>query len=41
MLGGLQELAEDLQDGRWESRYADLLELEQIDLGYRLLVTEL
>jgi SAM-dependent methyltransferase len=40
-LGGLDELAEDLDSGRWGDRYHDLLELEQIDLGYRLLVTEL
>jgi SAM-dependent methyltransferase len=41
LLDGLEELAEDLDSGRWEDRYAELLELEQIDLGYRLLVAEL
>lgn len=40
-LGGLQELAEDLGTGRWSERNRELLSLEQLDLGYRLLVTEL
>ncbi len=41
LLDGLDYLAEDLDSGRWEDRYEDLLEREQIDLGYRLLVTDL
>jgi hypothetical protein len=41
LLDGLQDLAEDLQSGRWEERNRDLLECEELDLGYRLLVTEL
>jgi SAM-dependent methyltransferase len=41
LLDGLQKLAEDLQSGYWEQRYADILELEELDLGYRLLVAEL
>ncbi|HEX3391461.1 MAG TPA: methyltransferase domain-containing protein [Solirubrobacteraceae bacterium] len=41
MLDGLAGLADDLDNGRWEDRYQDLLEREQLDLGYRLLVTEL
>src|ERR1022692_4250349 len=41
LLGGLQQLAEDLQTGRWQERYRDILECEELDLGYRLLVTEL
>ncbi|HEX3691752.1 MAG TPA: methyltransferase domain-containing protein [Solirubrobacteraceae bacterium] len=40
-LDGLDDLAEDLDSGRWDERYADLLDREQIDLGYRLLVTDL
>lgn len=40
-LDGLDGLAEDLDSGRWEERYHDLLERDQLDLGYRLLVTEL
>jgi SAM-dependent methyltransferase len=41
LLDGLDDLAEDLDSGRWEERYADLLDREQIDLGYRLLVADL
>ncbi|HEY5194354.1 MAG TPA: class I SAM-dependent methyltransferase [Solirubrobacteraceae bacterium] len=41
LLDGLDELAEDLRTGRWEERYQDILEREELDLGYRLLVTEL
>lgn len=41
MLAGLAGLSEDLDNGSWEERYQDLLERDQLDLGYRLLVTEL
>jgi SAM-dependent methyltransferase len=41
LIDGLRDLAEDLQTGRWESRNHDILERKQLDLGYRLLVTEL
>ncbi|HEX4837094.1 MAG TPA: methyltransferase domain-containing protein [Solirubrobacteraceae bacterium] len=41
LLDGLDELAEDLETGRWEDRNQDILEREELDLGYRLLVTEL
>jgi hypothetical protein len=41
LLDGLEQLAEDLQTGRWRQRNRELLSLEQLDLGYRLLVTEL
>jgi hypothetical protein len=41
LLDGLEDLAEDLRTGRWESRNHDILEREELDLGYRLLVTEL
>jgi len=34
---GLRALEEDLASGAWARRHADLLELEEIDLGYRLL----
>jgi SAM-dependent methyltransferase len=40
-LDGLEQLAEDLQTGRWRQRNRELLSLERLDLGYRLLVTEL
>lgn len=34
---GLQRLARDLESGAWRERYADLLSLDALDLGYRLL----
>ncbi|HEV7938435.1 MAG TPA: methyltransferase domain-containing protein [Solirubrobacteraceae bacterium] len=41
LLDGLEQLAEDIGTGRWQQRNRELLTLEQLDLGYRLLVTEL
>jgi len=41
LLEGLEELAGDLETGRWEDRNRDILDREHLDLGYRLLVTEL
>jgi SAM-dependent methyltransferase len=41
LLGGLEELATDLQSGRWQQRNHDILERTEIDLGYRLLISEL
>jgi SAM-dependent methyltransferase len=38
---GLARLAGDLVSGAWHERHADLLGLEELDLGYRLLVAEL
>ncbi|MEU8133453.1 class I SAM-dependent methyltransferase [Streptodolium elevatio] len=38
---GLAALEDDLNTGRWQDRYADLLALDSIDVGYRLLVAEL
>jgi SAM-dependent methyltransferase len=35
---GLERLREDLESGAWAERHADLLEREELDLGYRLLV---
>ena len=35
---GLARLEEDLRTGAWAERHADLLEREELDLGYRLLV---
>ncbi|GAB5468680.1 MAG: class I SAM-dependent methyltransferase [Rhodospirillales bacterium] len=35
----LERLARDLDSGAWARRYADLLDLEACDLGYRLVVT--
>ena len=38
---GLSRLADDLSSGRWHDRHADLLTLDETDVGYRLLVAEL
>jgi hypothetical protein len=35
---GLARLRADLESGVWARRHADLLERDQLDLGYRLLV---
>jgi SAM-dependent methyltransferase len=35
---GLARLRADIESGEWASRHADLLELEELDLGYRLLI---
>jgi SAM-dependent methyltransferase len=37
---GIARLREDLESGEWERRHAELLELDELDLGYRLLVHE-
>jgi SAM-dependent methyltransferase len=36
----VERLRRDLEDGTWARRNAELLELEELDLGYRLLVAE-
>jgi SAM-dependent methyltransferase len=36
---GLERLAQDLNSHAWEQRYAALLELEKLDVGYRLVVS--
>jgi hypothetical protein len=33
---GLARLAEDLASGRWHDEHAELLDLDELDLGYRL-----
>jgi SAM-dependent methyltransferase len=38
---GTARLARDLADGSWHRRYASLLTLRQLDVGYRLVVAEL
>jgi len=35
---GLRKLSEDLESGQWERRYADILTLDAIDAGYRLVI---
>jgi SAM-dependent methyltransferase len=37
---GVERLAADLASGEWERRNRDLLGLEELDLGYRLVVAE-
>ena len=38
---GLARLRDDLDSGRWHGRNAALLERDELDLGYRLVVAEL
>jgi SAM-dependent methyltransferase len=40
LLGGLDRLAQDLQSGRWEQRNQEILDRTELDLGYRLLISE-
>jgi len=35
---GLARLADDLDSGRWELEHADLLDADELDLGYRLVI---
>jgi hypothetical protein len=35
---GLARLRADIESGAWARRHADLLERDELDLGYRLLV---
>ena len=37
---GLRRLAADIQSGEWEKRHRDLLQLDEYDVGYRLIVAE-
>ena len=37
---GLRRLADDLDSGVWAQRHGDLLNADEIDLGYRLVVSE-
>jgi SAM-dependent methyltransferase len=37
---GLRALAADLESGAWRARHGDLLERDELDLGYRLVVAE-
>jgi hypothetical protein len=38
---GVARLARDLTDGSWRSRYASLLPMAELDVGYRLVVAEI
>jgi SAM-dependent methyltransferase len=37
---GLARLADDLSSGRWQREHADLLDAPELDLGYRLVISE-
>jgi hypothetical protein len=36
-LGALRRLEDDLASGRWETRQGDLLERDELDMGYRII----
>ena len=38
---GIERLAVDLESGAWNARHRELMALDEIDLGYRLVVAEL
>lgn len=38
---GLTRLADDLRTRRWHENHADLLQLDSLDVGYRILIAEL
>jgi len=38
---GLNRLAADLRSGEWHERHSELLKQEQLDAGYRLLISDL
>ncbi|WP_210576294.1 methyltransferase domain-containing protein [Streptomyces sp. GESEQ-4] len=38
---GLAKLTDDLATGHWHDRHADLIALDTLDVGYRLLLTDL
>jgi hypothetical protein len=35
---GLSRLAADIQSGAWEDQHRSLFDLDELDLGYRLIV---
>jgi hypothetical protein len=37
---GINSLAEHLENGQWNAKYGEILELTEIDIGYRFLVAE-
>jgi SAM-dependent methyltransferase len=41
LLGGLDQLARDLDSGHWEQRNHDILDRIELDLGYRLLTARI
>jgi SAM-dependent methyltransferase len=37
---GLERLAVDLRTGQWKDQHRDLLKLEELDVGYRLIIAD-
>jgi hypothetical protein len=37
---GLERLSADLQSGKWQDQHRNLLKLEELDLGYRLVIVD-
>jgi hypothetical protein len=37
---GLQDLRRDIETGEWDRRYAKLLDLDEYDAGYRLVIAD-
>jgi hypothetical protein len=37
---GLERLATDLRNGDWHARFGELMTLDELDLGQRLVVSE-
>jgi len=40
VLSAIERLKRDLNHGRWHARYSELMNLHEIDLGYRLIIAE-
>jgi hypothetical protein len=38
LTAGLGRLAADLESGDWDARFGDLRRMEELDLGYRIVV---
>lgn len=41
LAGGLEALAADLESSRWQERYSHLLAVDELDVGYRLIISDL
>ncbi|HYF45695.1 MAG TPA: class I SAM-dependent methyltransferase [Acidimicrobiales bacterium] len=40
VLPGIERLREDLESGRWQAEHAELLDLDELDCGFRLVVRD-
>ena len=38
---GVQKLMKDLSNGEWEKKYGEILNLQEVDIGYRFLQAKL